>query len=234
MTATDVPINPLSAGCGIVLHDVGKLRWVVPAAQIACPPRVREPQGERLQAVRLRPAEVLLERGQTVEARVVAQERHPVQQHAHLLLVAPRERAEALIEASAHDRAIGRLHDLQALGDGVEERVVVKGALEAVDRGVEVLGLLARPHRDERPGDLERTGFNLGLSVDCWGAACGFEHTASIGLVLPEGVSYTSDSGVFLTGVTAVAPVPEPETWALMLAGLGVVGRLARRRQTRA
>lgn len=41
-----------------------------------------------------------------------------------------------------------------------------------------------------RVTDLDRTGFNLGLSVDCRDATCGFEHTASIGLVLPEGVSY--------------------------------------------
>ncbi|MCE9658941.1 MAG: PEPxxWA-CTERM sorting domain-containing protein [Burkholderiales bacterium] len=27
------------------------------------------------------------------------------------------------------------------------------------------------------------------------------------------------------------APVPEPETWAMMLAGLAMVGRLARRRR---
>jgi hypothetical protein len=29
-----------------------------------------------------------------------------------------------------------------------------------------------------------------------------------------------------------VAPIPEPETYALMLAGLGVVGFMARRRKT--
>jgi hypothetical protein len=30
---------------------------------------------------------------------------------------------------------------------------------------------------------------------------------------------------------TVSAPIPEPETYALMLAGLGVVGLLARRRR---
>ena len=29
-----------------------------------------------------------------------------------------------------------------------------------------------------------------------------------------------------------VAPVPEPETWALMLAGLGFIGSVARRRRS--
>lgn len=41
---------------------------------------------------------------------------------------------------------------------------------------------------------------------------------------LPSSVSYSSDSGVFLT------PVPEPENWALMLAGLGGLGLLTARR----
>jgi hypothetical protein len=31
----------------------------------------------------------------------------------------------------------------------------------------------------------------------------------------------------------AIAPVPEPETWAMMLLGLGVVGYAARRRASR-
>jgi hypothetical protein len=31
----------------------------------------------------------------------------------------------------------------------------------------------------------------------------------------------------------SIAPVPEPETWAMMLLGLGVVGYAARRRAAR-
>jgi hypothetical protein len=56
--------------------------------------------------------------------------------------------------------------------------------------------------------------------------------------------AYMDDSGsVFaaynfdvktVTGVTlAYAPVPEPETWAMLLAGLGIVGAVTRRRQQR-
>lgn len=55
-----------------------------------------------------------------------------------------------------------------------------------------------------------------------------FMHTARISFVLPEGVSVTSMGG-YGSGV-AVTPVPEPETWALMLAGLLVTGRLAAKR----
>jgi hypothetical protein len=36
-----------------------------------------------------------------------------------------------------------------------------------------------------------------------------------------------------ITGLSVTAPVPEPETYALMLAGLGVVGAIARRRKAK-
>lgn len=40
----------------------------------------------------------------------------------------------------------------------------------------------------------------------------------------------TGSSGGAFSGMINVSPVPEPETYALMLAGLGVLGFLARRR----
>ena len=64
------------------------------------------------------------------------------------------------------------------------------------------------------------------LDVNCaMAASCNFGNTARFSFVnLPGNVSFTSNSGVFLS------PVPEPDTYALMLAGLGVVGFMARRR----
>ncbi len=52
-------------------------------------------------------------------------------------------------------------------------------------------------------------------------------NTARVSLVLPQGVSFTSGSGDFLT---AVGGVPEPDTWAMLIAGFGLVGAVSRRR----
>lgn len=47
----------------------------------------------------------------------------------------------------------------------------------------------------------------------------------------PAGYSGMDIDNVAMAGLPPVlAPVPEPETWALMIAGLAMVGRLARRR----
>lgn len=73
----------------------------------------------------------------------------------------------------------------------------------------------------------------LSLSLDCSiGLQCDYYNTARFSFVgLPSSVSFTSDSGVFLQGTTV--PVPEPGTYALMLAGLGLVGTIVRRRARR-
>ena len=72
--------------------------------------------------------------------------------------------------------------------------------------------------------------------VDVGGFADG-RNTAALWLgALPDGMTVTSASGHDYTidpTATVTAPVPEPETYALLLAGVGVLGFVARRRKTR-
>lgn len=50
--------------------------------------------------------------------------------------------------------------------------------------------------------------------------------------VLPAGRGYSLQQGVQQVATFAVAGVPEPATWAMMLAGFGMIGFAARRRQS--
>ena len=62
------------------------------------------------------------------------------------------------------------------------------------------------------------------------GGTVDFSHTGQFGFTsLPATLTLSSDSGVF---PITVAAVPEPETYALMLAGLGLMGWLVRRRRS--
>ncbi len=78
--------------------------------------------------------------------------------------------------------------------------------------------------------DGDMRALSLRLYLNCQeGVSCDFSHTGSVDLRLPAGVSFTSGSGVFLVP-PVIGGVPEPSSWALMLAGFGMVGWAARRR----
>jgi hypothetical protein len=67
------------------------------------------------------------------------------------------------------------------------------------------------------------------LNIDCrLGANCDASNTAAFSFgALPTGLSFTSSSGSFLTGASAV---PEPSTWAMLGTSLLCVGFLRRRK----
>jgi len=71
-----------------------------------------------------------------------------------------------------------------------------------------------------------------GLLIDFDNAPVPFAFSGGTGTFRVNDVSLTPGRTVSLTG-TITAAVPEPEQWALMLAGLGAVGAVARRKQRR-
>lgn len=58
-----------------------------------------------------------------------------------------------------------------------------------------------------------------------------YSHAGSVSIAHVNGVGFTSDSGVFLTGAGTVGGVPEPVSWAMLVAGFAAVGTMARHRR---
>jgi len=71
--------------------------------------------------------------------------------------------------------------------------------------------------------------FLYGLTANTSGGAIDYSHTAAFAFDLPTGVTYTSDSGVFLKGGTTSVPEPAP----IALAALGLGCTIVARRRTR-
>jgi len=79
-----------------------------------------------------------------------------------------------------------------------------------------------------------RNYFDLTMSLyahGSYGGVAEYSDTASIGLLLPAGVTFTSGSGVFLSE-REPAPLPEPGVWQSMIVGFGLIGALLRLRRT--
>lgn len=74
--------------------------------------------------------------------------------------------------------------------------------------------------------------FRSFLAVSATGYTADFSNTARLYMSLPEGVTYTSGSGSFLSQAMPISGVPEPDTWAMM--GVGLAATLCLRQLRRA
>jgi hypothetical protein len=85
-------------------------------------------------------------------------------------------------------------------------------------------------------------GFNLSTTTQQYASLSSFSFDLSVGagstttldfLVMNQNNGYNNPTGIFVTDLEVVA-VPEPPTWAIVLAGLGLMAfgrRILQRRQ---
>ena len=104
-------------------------------------------------------------------------------------------------------------------------------ALAATVTGTETVSYDASTHMLTMNGNLNLDGMNHAISdsasIDL---AAKFGPTMYAGFTGGTGGSYAFQ---YITSAS-IAPVPEPETYALMLAGLGLLGVVSRRRKLNA
>jgi len=74
-------------------------------------------------------------------------------------------------------------------------------------------------------------GANLNAYAQ-FGNTAEFSNTGKLYLRTPQGVSFTSQTGSFLTNAVPIFAVPEPETYLLMLIGLVTIGCMRKKNKT--
>lgn len=74
-------------------------------------------------------------------------------------------------------------------------------------------------------GDQGIVFFAFDANAGTSGGTADFSHTVQLSITAPNGVTWTSDSGQLLTAV------PEPETYAMFLLGISLVGFMTRRKR---
>jgi hypothetical protein len=127
------------------------------------------------------------------------------------------------LETAWHDGQSGIAGSYVAMTWGVNGASV--GGFEYIDQaGVSMMSLAPQP------GVLDGGDFTLDFSGNASATAQGIAGTLPGGL--PFNVWSGASIGLYSMELTVfVSPVPEPGTWAMLLAGLGITGMVARRRR---
>lgn len=111
---------------------------------------------------------------------------------------------------------------------GMNLNAIISSISGSADTGLDITGLALYGEDDV----LISNGTSMmSGEMDVWSISA--DNLAAGNYYLQVSGTLVSDTGASFGGAMMLAPVPEPETYGMMLGGLGVMGFLARRRKAK-